>query len=381
MENDKYLYYMIKSSAAFSSEYSPNSEDILSACKLGLWAFRNNGQTFFGNGVAEILGLADPTPTFENFISSIHPQDLPDFLDSTVGRTVNHWGVTPLTQACGTFDFRIYHSGSVRFIQGRFRVNLNHNGSVDDVVGTVEDVTEAKLVDRRRFETLGKLAQLGQMVSAIIHEINTPLAVMSFYAQTLERDSEKKQLDQTKVHLQAGHISRLTLRMEKMIKSMKYYMAPRVNRDFELTTLAPVFTEARVLCEEKLREEDVTLFADIPERLPLECRPGQLSQVLTNLILNAVESIRHLPERWIRVEVKEEGQKVKITVTDSGFGIPPEIAQSIMLPFFTTREGHGTGLGLSLCCEIVDQHHGYLRYDDQSPRTTFVLELPLRQPS
>ncbi len=362
-----------------SHEYSLTPQDILMACKLGFWAFKKNGQHVLGSGVSEILGLSSKTPTFENFISTIHPQDLDGFLNSPVGMTVGKWPLSGPT-ASATFDFRVNHSGSVRYIQGRAQIRSDKDGAAEEVVGVLEDVTEYKLMEKQRFETQERLAQLGQMVATIIHEINTPLTVMSFYAQSLEHEAAESPPDVAKVQLQAGHISRLSLKMAKMMRSMKFYMAPRVNREFEMATLSSIFKEAMGLCEEKLRQENVTISAAIPESLSLECRPIQLCQVLTNLLINSVEAIRLLPERWIHVEAREEKQKVIIQVTDSGLGIPPEIARLIMLPFFTTRENEGTGLGLPLCCELADQHHGSLRYDEHSTRTTFVLDLPMRQP-
>jgi signal transduction histidine kinase len=355
---------------------------VFTSFALGAWAFRKNDQNFFGPTISSILGLASDAPTFENFISTVHPEDLPQFLSSPTGVTIGRW---PNQQGPGqitaTFDFRVIAGGSIRFIRGRARITSGFGGATEEVSGFVEDVTDLKLAERERFATLEKLTHLGQMASAVIHEINTPLTVISFYAQALEKETQSAAPDLAKVHQHAAQITRITLKMSKMIKSMRYYMAPRVNREFEVCALAAVYDEVESLCREKLRHDGVTVTADIPGSLSLECRPVQLCQVLTNLLVNAVESIRHLPERWIRVEAAADANQLVIKVIDSGFGIPREIARSIMVPFFTTREEEGTGLGLPLCKEIVDQHHGRISYDETAPRTTFVIKLPLRQPA
>jgi C4-dicarboxylate-specific signal transduction histidine kinase len=99
-----------------------------------------------------------------------------------------------------------------------------------------------------------------------------------------------------------------------------------------------------------------------------------------NLLSNAHDAVETLSDRWIDVSVTESEQCVRITVTDSGAGIPHAIRERMLQPFFTTKEvGKGTGLGLSICKGIIDDHHGRLEYDTDSRHTRFVVELPKRQ--
>jgi len=99
---------------------------------------------------------------------------------------------------------------------------------------------------------------------------------------------------------------------------------------------------------------------------------------LLNLLNNAHDAIAHLPEKWVRVSVKALGDTVEIRVRDSGRGIPPDIAQKIFQPFFTTKEiGKGTGMGLSISLGIIKAHSGRLTLDESEPNTCFVLSLPL----
>jgi C4-dicarboxylate-specific signal transduction histidine kinase len=102
--------------------------------------------------------------------------------------------------------------------------------------------------------------------------------------------------------------------------------------------------------------------------------------VLLNLLNNAFDAVCDLPKPWVQVEANAVGNHVEISVTDSGSGIPAEIRNRIMQPFFTTKEaGKGTGLGLSISHGIASEHGGKLYIDEQSPHTRFVLVLPSRQ--
>lgn len=131
-------------------------------------------------------------------------------------------------------------------------------------------------------------------------------------------------------------------------------------------------------------------------QLPLvECYPGQLNQVFMNLIVNAIDalqdSVRHQSNTkqlaqpgmiWISTQVKAE-DRVQITISDNGLGIPETVRSHIFTPFFTTKpNGKGTGLGLSISYQIVTEKHKGTIWCDSAPGegTKFVIEIPIRQP-
>jgi C4-dicarboxylate-specific signal transduction histidine kinase len=104
----------------------------------------------------------------------------------------------------------------------------------------------------------------------------------------------------------------------------------------------------------------------------------QMSQVLINLLNNSIDAIKESAEKWVELEVRETINSVQIMVTDSGNGIAPEIAEKIMMPFYTTKGPQaGTGLGHSISQSIVEKHGGILYYDRSYPNTRFVIELPI----
>ena len=114
----------------------------------------------------------------------------------------------------------------------------------------------------------------------------------------------------------------------------------------------------------------------IPEGLMVLCRGTQIAQVLLNLLSNAYDAVENQDQRWVRITVSTRDADVHIAVLDSGPGVPPEIAERIMEPFYTTKGiGRGTGLGLSLSEGIAAAHGGHLGLDAGARPTRFVLTL------
>ena len=108
----------------------------------------------------------------------------------------------------------------------------------------------------------------------------------------------------------------------------------------------------------------------------VNCRRIEISQVLIILLNNSFDAICKRKERWVKVEAKDLGDATEISVTDSGDGIPLEIQEKILTPFYTTKEvGEGTGLGLSIGKGIIDGHSGRFYIDNNSPNTKFIIEL------
>ena len=109
----------------------------------------------------------------------------------------------------------------------------------------------------------------------------------------------------------------------------------------------------------------------------MQCRATQISQVLLNLLNNACDAIRDLPEKWIRIGYEESVAGFELSVTDSGTGIDRAILDKLFQPFFTTKGVNvGTGLGLSISKGIAESHGGSLEYDSSCPNTRFILSLP-----
>ena len=110
------------------------------------------------------------------------------------------------------------------------------------------------------------------------------------------------------------------------------------------------------------------------------CDEIKVSQVLLNLINNARDAIENLSEKWIKIILSDNEQYLKLSVVDSGNGIPKEIRDKVLSSFFTTKEvGKGTGLGLSLVKRFIEEHEGQLRIVEDTTNTEFEVILPRRK--
>jgi C4-dicarboxylate-specific signal transduction histidine kinase len=119
----------------------------------------------------------------------------------------------------------------------------------------------------------------------------------------------------------------------------------------------------------------IDIIMKVDPNIKLICSSAGLSQVILNLLINSIDALERLDEKWIRIETNVSGKLLKIKFTDSGKGIPDEIIDKITQPFFSTKEpGKGTGLGLSLSLKSVEKMNGNFNYNSNSKNTQFIIE-------
>jgi signal transduction histidine kinase len=152
----------------------------------------------------------------------------------------------------------------------------------------------------------------------------------------------------------------------------------------QMTDLVALLEEVLVLVEKDLSKHRVQLETKYHGRPHAPVVPAQIEQVLLNLIINARQAMPRGGRLKIEVRENVTTQMAEVRVTDSGVGIPPDRLRLIFEPFFTTKEpdehGHGgTGLGLSVCRQIIEQHQGRIRVESLVGRgATFTVKLPLK---
>src|SRR5262249_31743933 len=152
----------------------------------------------------------------------------------------------------------------------------------------------------------------------------------------------------------------------------------------ELTDLAALIEEVLVLTDKDLRKHHIQVETTIHSRPKAAVVPGQIEQILLNLLINARQAMPRGGRLRIELRANTETHMAEIRVSDTGVGIPPEQLRLIFEPFYTTKEpdehGHGgTGLGLSVCRQIIEQHQGRIRVESVAGRgSTFTVKLPLQ---
>ncbi|HYP08061.1 MAG TPA: ATP-binding protein [Bryobacteraceae bacterium] len=262
---------------------------------------------------------------------------------------------------------------------------------------TADELRQELDLSQRKLAEAHKMASLGRLSAGIVHEINTPIGSILSNNETIRRSldtlkriittaqAENQPLPQ-KVTVILDTLANLTdidklacERIYAVIRSLKTFA--RVNEgDLRKVDLHEILLNTLKLsgCVFRRRVTVVTNFTDLPE---VECYPGLLNQVFLNLVVNAAQAIQG--DGTITVNTRLDGEWVEIAIADSGSGIPPEVRPRIFSAGFTTKPiGEGTGLGLALTREIVeDTHGGRIWFDTEMGKgTTFTVRIPIEQP-
>ena len=227
--------------------------------------------------------------------------------------------------------------------------------------------------------TSGKLAALGEMAGGIAHEINNPLAIISGLANKLKILHAKNRLEENTIPDVANELFTTVKRIKNIVDALRTYSREDSSVNVKENSVQDMIQSALNLCTEKIKSLGIriNLNLDDEKEMFIRCNEIQVGQVLMNLINNSIDEIKNHNDPWINIELKEDQEFIYIYVTDSGEGIPKDIREKIMQPFFTTKDvGSGTGIGLSLSQGIIKKHGGELLYNEDSPNTQFVIKLP-----
>jgi C4-dicarboxylate-specific signal transduction histidine kinase len=167
-------------------------------------------------------------------------------------------------------------------------------------------------------------------------------------------------------------------RISKIVNGMRRFSRESSMDEKVDYPLNKIIEETMDICQERINNNGiVTEVVYLPNNPLVFCRPVEISQVLLNLVNNSYQAIASQSRPVIKILCEEVGDHYTVRIIDSGDGIPLVVRQKLFQPFFTTKDvGVGTGLGLSISRGIIEEHEGRLYYQEDSPNTTFVIELP-----
>jgi len=222
-----------------------------------------------------------------------------------------------------------------------------------------------------------KMASLGIMTAGIAHEINNPLNYILGGVTGLEHylDDEKK--DQQKIDFFIESIKTGVDRVSTIVSGLN--QLSRINDNYdEKCTIHEILDNCLSIINHQLKGRIEVIKKYSEEELITLGNVGQLHQVFTNILVNAVQAIED--EGKISINTIHKNKNIIIEITDTGCGIAPENLSKITDPFFTTKDpGKGTGLGLSIAYNLMQAHHGKIRFQSEPEKgTTVTLELPIK---
>jgi PAS domain S-box-containing protein len=247
----------------------------------------------------------------------------------------------------------------------------------EGILAMIRDITAQRELEHQMLQS-EKLRALGQLAGGIAHDFNNLLQSILAYAQILKRNPGKLELLVQGLSV----IERAAIDGAETVRRTQEFARLRPDEPFVNLDLTQVIQEVvaitRPQWEAKMAERGVKieLGLELPNVLPTRGRPAQLREVLTNLVLNALDA---MPTGGsLKISARAEAPEwVAVAVTDTGTGIPEAVRGRIFDPFFTTKGEAGTGLGLSVSYSIVKRHGGEIRVESLEGRgSTFTILLP-----
>jgi len=252
------------------------------------------------------------------------------------------------------------------------------DGKVDGLLAIVRDMTSQRELETQMHQS-EKLTALGQVAGGIAHDFNNLLQAILGYSQLMTKNMGNADV----VRRGLSVIETAATGGAETVRRIQKFARLRPDEPFVSVEINQVIQDAvaitRPRWEERVAKGGVPLRLDL-RLTPLPAvmgRPSELNEVITNLILNAIDA---MPEGGtLGIYTRPEGDEhVVLTVTDTGMGMPEHVRTRIFDPFFTTKGEVGTGLGLSVSFSIVQRHSGEMRVESQAGRgTTFTIVLPV----
>src|SRR4029077_332090 len=267
-------------------------------------------------------------------------------------------------------------AGEVRTINAAIAPLVTRKFNVIGALIILDDITERMDLEAQLSQA-DKLSSIGLLAAGVAHEVNTPLAVISSYAQML---SKQLQDDPQKGGL-LEKITRQTFRASEIVNNLLNFSRTS-GTEFTEVNINKIIADTLALLEHQFKITKIRVEDDLAEHLPLiSGNPGRLQQVFLNLFLNARDA---MPNGGTLRIATSNGEGISVVVADTGAGIAQEHIHRIYDPFFTTKaapregQGNGTGLGLSVTYGIIQEHAGQIRVESRPGRgTTFYLDFPL----
>jgi len=313
--------------------------------------------------------------------------DLAVLADASVGDTLTHLGDRPLAELLTSPPKGLWHEVATDGRSFEVIARPMENGpEPGGWVLVIRDVTQEREI-QQRLQQQERLAAVGQLAAGIAHDFNNIMAVIVLYARMSLQVPDLP----PRVHERLETIDRQAKRATDLIQQILDF-SRRAVLERRPMDLVPFLKEVVKLLERTVPESIKMSLNYGVDEYTVNADPTRVQQVIMNLAVNARDAMPeggelHIGLDRIRIEDRkraplpemEAGEWVRLTVSDTGMGIPPDVRPHIFEPFFTTKErGEGTGLGLAQVHGIVKQHEGHIDVEtEMGEGTTFTIYLPV----
>ena len=347
------------------------NESIVESVNVGLLAVDENGRITRCNSTFEEMMSLHREEVVGKVVDEIFDEAFAYNLTNVLGKT--KWHLTEIRNA-----YKMHASDS----KGRSLI-LNVavaplrsvSNSQSGAIVVLENVSSRVKLEET-LQQSEKLSSIGLLAAGVAHEVNTPLTGVSSYTQMLlgmVPDTDPKHALLQKMHRQ-------TERATNIVSNLLNFSRIGSVTDSTEVNVNRLLDDTLQLLEPQIRKSNIEIVKDYSsDVLPIFANAGKLQQVFTNLILNARDAMGAAGGKVTLRTMLVDGDEVKVEVTDTGEGIPPENLGKIFDPFFTTKGvGNGTGLGLAVTYGIVQEHGGTIEaFSESGNGATFMLSFPI----
>ncbi len=338
-----------------------------------VWASNPNGDRIYVNSrYCDYTGMTSDKLVGAHWRDFLHPDDLP--------RTNDLWYRSMSTGEDYSNEYRIRrHDGVYRSFLARAVAVRNSEGTIERWLGSATDIHDQKLAEEalRRTE---KLAATGRLAASIAHEINNPLEAVTNALYLALMDTSLQTDTRTYLKMAEQELARVA---QVTTQTLRFHRQSVAAAQVDLTE---VMDSAFSLFAPRFEACHIDVFRDYTPGQLLYCRADELRQVFANFLSNALDATRQGGRVRIRIHPSRDCGAadcpgVRVTIADTGCGIPAHLRKSIFEPFISTKDATGTGLGLWVSDGIVQKHKGRItlrsRTDAPHQGTVFSLFFPL----
>lgn len=342
----------------------------------GLVSMSRGGREIFGFDPAEDLSAA-------KLNARIHGDDLPSVFSAARAASVD-----------GGLDGKAYRvirpDGSVRHVvssgRGEWDKTDARRRELTAIVGVLRDVTrETEMAaelerERARSAHSSKIAGIGRLASGVFHEISNPLLIMRGAGGRLIQLARAVAGDQAEVERCAQLLEQSGDQISTILQGLRMVTREESSDSPSLQNVSRLLEQVGGLFRGDLETRGVTFSIDhgVDARTQVTCRPGEIYQIIINLLANAADAVADVDDPRIVLKTRRSADFVYVSCRDNGPGVSANSAERLFEPFFTTKPaGAGTGLGLSISRGLARAHGGDLVYFREDIETVFELRLPV----